>query len=176
MNTVHKAYDLFSKYRVERPLDVCTQSCCMKPEDEGRLAALPVRQIPVELLAEYNDSARPVKTRIKEVKHFLPRYLELIGQFQFPAHSTELSFSRLIPFDKSEWSGEELTLLDEFSKLFFKNCLSSYPIPSLSDNITSILILFRGVDFDLHELFDIQSLLKYGKMNKLCKVFYISGT
>jgi hypothetical protein len=157
---IDNAYVLFSKHRVEIPLEVCTEGCCMKPEDENRLASLPVRQIPVDLLSEYNDSAKPEKTRISEVKHFLPRYLDLIGQFQFPTHSTELSFTRLIPFDKSEWSTEELNLLGEFSKVFFKKCLSLYPIPSFSDSITTILIMFRGVDFDLKQLFDIPLLLK----------------
>ena len=94
------------------------------------------------------------------MKHFLPRYLDLIGQFEFPTHSTELSFSRLIPFVRNEWTKEEIILLDEFSKAFFKDCLKVYPIPSFTDTITTILIMFRGVDFDLRELFDIEALLK----------------
>jgi hypothetical protein len=156
---IDKSYQLFAKYNPTRPLDICTD-CCMTPEDEAKLANLPVRQIPKDLLAEYNDGAAPAKTRIEEVKHFLPRYLELIGQFQFPTHSAELSFSRLIPFEKTEWSKQELNLLADFSKSYFKHCLSLYPIPSFSDGITTILIMFRGVDFDLKELFDLNDLLK----------------
>jgi hypothetical protein len=127
----------------------------MKVEDEGRLANLPVKQIPIELLTEYNDSAKPEKTRIEEVKHFLPRYLELISEFNFPTHSTELSFSRLIPFDKSEWTKTELELLDTFTKDFFRHCLSNYPIPSFNDSIDTILIMLWRAKFDIDRLLKI---------------------
>ncbi len=106
---IEKSYRLFAKYHPTRPLDICT-NCCMTPEAEAKLASLAVNQIPKELLAAYNDGAKPEKTRIEEVKHFLPRYLDLVAQFEFPTHSTELSFSRLIPFDKHEWTKEELEL------------------------------------------------------------------
>jgi hypothetical protein len=149
--TVEKAYELFSKYRADRPLDVCTD-CCMTIEDEGRLVSLPVREIPVDLLSEYNDSAKPEKTRIEEVKHFLPRYLDLISEYKFPTHSTELSFSRLIPFDKKEWTEPELELLEKFATDFFNQTLQSYPIPSFNVRIHTILIMFWLADFDIVRL------------------------
>ena len=147
------AYETFAKYRANRPLDVCTD-CCMKIEDEARLASLPVRQIPLDLLTEYNDSAKPAKTSIEEIKHFLPRYLELISEFNFPTHSTEISFSRLVPFDKNEWTETELELLDTFAKEFFKHCLSNYPI-STFDRIDAILIMFCNAHFDINSLLHI---------------------
>lgn len=153
--TVEKAYELFSKYRADRPLDVCTDECCMKVEDEGLLASLPVRQIPVDLLRVYNDSAKPDKTRIEEVKHFLPRYLDLISEFNFPTHSTELSFSRLTPFDKSEWTETELEILEIYSKEFFRKCLNTYPIPSFNDRIENIIVMFWRADFQIDKLLEI---------------------
>jgi hypothetical protein len=152
--TVEKAYELFSKYRADRPLDVCTD-CCMKIEDEGRLASLAVREIPDDLLSEYNDSAKPEKTRIEEVKHFLPRYLDLISEYKFPTHSTELSFSRLLPFDKNEWTENELELLEKFATDFFNQTLKTYPIPSFNDSIDTILIMFWRADFDIVRLLRI---------------------
>ena len=151
---IDKSYRVFESYRPTRPLDVCTE-CCMTVEEEGKLASLSVREIPKDLLAEYNDSAKPEKTRIEEVKHFLPRYLDLIGQFQFPTHSTELSFSRLIPFDKNEWTEQEQQLLRQFSIDFFKHCLSIYPIPSFNDRIDTIVIMFWRAGFDISYLLTI---------------------
>lgn len=153
--TIERAYDIFSMYRADRPLDVCTDDCCMKVEDEGRLASLPVREIPLELLTEYNDSAKPEKTRIEEVKHFLPRYLAFISAFKFPTHSAELSFSRLTPFNKDEWTETELILLDTFSTEFFTHCLQTYPLPSLTDRIDTILIMFWRAHFNLEKLLKI---------------------
>jgi hypothetical protein len=143
---IEEAYRLFSNYKTIRPLDICTV-CCMTPEAEERLATLPVKLIPCKLLSEYNDGARSEKTRIEEIKHFLPKYLELIGKFEFPSHSTELSFSRLTPFNKFEWTNNELTLLEQFSQEFFELCVSYYPIPSFSDKIDTILIMFWRANF-----------------------------
>ena len=151
---IDKSYGLFAKYIPTRPLDICTD-CCMSPEAEAKLASLPVRQIPKDLLAEYNDGAKPEKTRIEEVKHFLPRYFDLIGQFEFPTHSPELSFSRLLPFDKSEWTNEELELLNQFPIEYFKHCLSIYPIPSFNDRIDAILIMLWSAGFNVNELLTI---------------------
>ena len=151
---INRSYTLFSKYKTTRPLDVCTQECCMSVEDEGRLASLPVREIPKDLLEKYNDSAKPEKTRVEEIKHFLPRYLELIWKFDFPTHSSELSFSRLVPFDKTEWTESELRLLEQFSKEFFLHCLAVYPFPSFGDSIDSILIMFWRAGFEIEDLLE----------------------
>jgi hypothetical protein len=151
--TIEQAYRIFKYYPAIRPLDVCTD-CCMDPADEERLAIMAVRHIPHSLLMEYNDEAKPAKTRIEEVKHFLPRYFELIADFQFPSHSTELSFSRLAPFDKQEWTADELQLLRDFSIAFFKKCLSVYPI-AFMERIDAILVMFWNAGFDIDPLLAI---------------------
>ena len=151
---IDKSYGLFAKYHPAGKLEICTD-CCMTPEAAAKLASLPVRQIPKDLLAEYNDGAKPDKTTVDEVKHFLPRYFDLVGQFEFPTHSAELSFSRLIPFDKNEWSKEELELLNQFPKEYFKHCLSIYPIPSFNDRIDTILIMLWKAGFKVNDLLTI---------------------
>jgi len=147
---IDRTYKEFSKYPANLPLDVCTD-CCMTIEEVTKLASTSVDNIPQELLANYNDSAKPEKTRIEEVKHFLPRYLELISEFNFPSHSSELSFSRLVPFDKSEWTKTEFEMLLNFQAEYFKHCLNTYPIPSFGDKIDSIIIMFwrSGIGVDL---------------------------
>jgi hypothetical protein len=150
--TIQNAYNLFSRYQPTGTLDICT-ACCMKPEDERLLAALPVSDIPRDLLSEYNDGARTEKTELEEVKHFLPRYLELISQFNFPSHSTELSLSRLFRYYPSEWTKEESALLHRFMNEFFDHCLSTYPLPA-NDEIDSILIMFWAAHLDIQPLLD----------------------
>jgi hypothetical protein len=151
---IDKSYRLFAKYHPTGQLDICTD-CCMTPEAAGKLGSLPVRQIPKDLLAEYNDGAKPERTRIEEVKHFLPRYFDLVGQFEFPTHSAELSFSRLVPFDKTEWTKDELDLLNQFPKEYFKHCLSIYPIPSFNDRVDTILIMLWKAGFKVKDLLTI---------------------
>jgi len=147
---VNEAYNLFENYKAKSPLDICTD-CCMDKKDEGLLASLPVKDIPKSLLIEYNDGAATEKTPINELKHFLPRYIELIGNFDFPTHSTEIALKRLEPFDSEEWSSDEKEFLKKFSLIFFKKCLSTYPLPK-NEAIDSILIMFWRGQFKLTEL------------------------
>jgi hypothetical protein len=151
---IDKAYEVFSKYRPDRPLDVCTD-CCMTVQAEERLANLPLRQIPIELLSEYNDSAKPEKTRIEEVKYFLPRYLDFISGYKFPSHAIERSLSRLTPFDKAEWTKTELELIKAFATAFFNQTLRIYPIPLHNDKIDAVLIMFWHAGFSIEELLRI---------------------
>ena len=151
IEAVNQAYDTFSKYKVSRHLDVCT-NCCMTIEDERKLLGLPLKQISVELLSAYNDSAKSKKTNVDEIKHFLPRYLELISEYQFPSHSIELSLTRLAPFDKNEWKESELNIIDKFSCEFFNHCLDTYPIPSFGDKIDSIIIMFWKIGIGIDNL------------------------
>lgn len=146
---IKRSYQEFSKYPASLPLDVCTE-CCMTIEETTKLASIPVDNIPQELLSNYNDSAKPEKTRIEEAKHFLPRYLELISEFSFPTHSPELSFSRLIPFDKNEWTKNEFEILLSFQVEYFRQCLKTYPLPLFGDKIDCIIIMFwrSGIGID----------------------------
>ncbi|MGV3541149.1 MAG: hypothetical protein ACO1OQ_15135 [Rufibacter sp.] len=116
----------------------------MSKEDEGLHACLPVREIPRGLLTEYNDGASTAKTPIEEIKHFLPRYLDLVWDFDFPSHSLELSLKRLAPFEESEWTVEELKYLERFSKAFFDKCLSAYPLPENEDILGVLIMFWRG--------------------------------
>ncbi|TYZ05886.1 hypothetical protein FY528_20265 [Hymenobacter lutimineralis] len=150
---IKTAYRIFSKYKAARPLDICTE-CCMNINNEALLASLPVHDIPKDLLGKYNDEASTGKTPISELKHFLPRYIELASHFQFPSHSPELSFKRLTPFDKSEWTSAELTFLNRFSLEYFKYCLSIYPLPTEYEGIDSILIMLWLGSFDIDTLLE----------------------
>ncbi len=152
--TIKNAYEVFSRYRVVRPLDVCTV-CCLTAEDEERLFSVPPGEIPVALLMKYTHSARSDKTRIEEVKHFLPRYLDLISVYQFPSHSAELSFSRLLPFDKNEWEPVEFKLLETFAAEYFVHTLNLYPLPSSVSKIDSILVMLWRAEFDIGALLEI---------------------
>lgn len=150
---VNKAYEDFTTYKATAPLDVCTE-CCMKPEEATRLAGMPVREIPAELLMAYNDGAKPEKTDVEEMKHFLPRYLELISVYDFPTHSAELTLGRLHPFDRSEWTDEEYKLLNKFAIAFFMQCLSVYPLPSFNDRIDTMLIMYYRGGLSIDPLLD----------------------
>ena len=88
----------------------------------------------------YNDGAHSEKTPLAELKHFLPRYLELVSQFDFPSHSAEIALKRLKSLNQTAWSEGELNLLTAFASDYFRYCLSMYPLEG-GERIDSILIM-----------------------------------
>jgi len=147
------SYRIFATYKIDGSLDICTH-CCMPKENERLLARLPVKEIPRDLLSEYNDGAWSMNTEAPEFKHFLPRYFDLIRQMDFPSHSAEIALYRLKPFDKSEWTTEELDNINAFAKAFFAHCLTIYPLPDFL-KLDAILIMFWKGQFEVQPLLDI---------------------
>jgi hypothetical protein len=130
------AYDVFGRYRIGDTLTVCHCTCCMTPEVERELVKTPLREIPADLLAEYTNSAHdwddgPVA---REMRYFLPRYLELIAQGR-PPDSMGLDIClRRLAFAKwrEQWPDREVAVIDRFFDALVrdstKNCgLSHWP-------------------------------------------------
>lgn len=150
---IEKSYDVFSPYKVSKPLDVCTV-CCMTEDEENRLISLGVRFIPFDLLYSYNTAAKTAKPNIDEFKHFLPRFLELTAEFQYLSHSVELTFGRFDYYGESEWTPPEKELLSEFAVEFFRYCLSVYPLPDF-EKIDSILVMLSKAYIDIDKILSL---------------------
>lgn len=150
---IEKSYSLFEKYVIGKTLHTC-KVCCVTAEEESRLINTPLWTVSSELLeAAYYRSARNYSDReLWEMKHFLPRVLELANNFDFPCHSTEIVFARL-DLDKSEkWTKEEMQLLTEFSVLYFRKCLTFYPFSPENESVGTYLVMFGVANFNLKPL------------------------
>nr|GFD02120.1 hypothetical protein [Tanacetum cinerariifolium] len=86
-----------------------------------------------------------------EMKHFLPRMLELVSEFEFPCHSTEITFLRLDLDYPEYWKPAERELLDAYALTFFENCLHRYPLPD-GNTLTDLIIMFGLSHFNLMPL------------------------
>lgn len=149
---VEDAYTLFASYTVGSSLDVC-KVCCVTDADEQTLLRTPLRQVSAAVLeAGYFTSARAGTSRERhELKHFLPRLLEMVTAFEFPVHSDELTFSRLDLGCTSEWPLPERTLLQEFALAFFAQNLGQYPLRA-GMSLAELLIMFDLGQFELSSL------------------------
>ena len=149
---IDAAYKLFAPYTVGATLDVC-KVCCVGDAEEQELLRTPLRTVSAAVLdAGYFYSARSGSQREHwELKHFLPRLLELVTQFDFPMHSTEITFSRLELHRPTEWLPTELALLQTFAEVFFAECLGQYPVPG-GTSLTEMVIMFGLGHFDLTPL------------------------
>ena len=149
---IEAAYVLFGPYTVGATLDVC-KVCCVSDAEEQELLRTPLRVVSAAVLnAGYLDSASSGSEREHwELKHFLPRLLELVTQFDFPMHSTEITFCRLKLHPSAGWLPAEQTLLQNFAEAFFAECLGQYPVPG-STSLTEMVIMFGLGHFDLTPL------------------------
>lgn len=149
---IDAAYKLFAAYTVGPTLDVC-KVCCVSDAEEQELLDTPLRTVSAAVLnAGYFYSARSYSEREhQELKHFLPRLLELVTQFDFPMHSTEITLNRLELHCPAQWPAPERALLQTFAEGFFTECLGQYPLPN-STSLTEMLIMFGLGHFDLSRL------------------------
>lgn len=148
LNIVEKSYKVFKKYKATPPLDACT-ACCLTKNQENELVCLSVRDIPFNLLYDYNTAAKTEKPSIEEFKHFLPRFLELTAELKFLHHSPELVLSRFHYYDKREWTNEEQELMQNFGQAYFSQYLTIYPLPG---HIDSIVIMLWETKIDIEAL------------------------
>lgn len=146
---VKEAYGLFSKYRLGKSLDVCP--CCVFDEDVKQLLTTPLAVVSRELLAEayYYSAPSGSMKALEEMKHFLPRILELMLSFEFPSISEEVVFRYVDLEETDEWEAKEIALLQEFARLYFKKVLTA---SGVSMDVHVALTMFGLAGFDLKPL------------------------
>jgi hypothetical protein len=152
---VEQAYVLFSGNKPDSITDACT-SCCMSEEDAQLLLSTPLRQIPLDLLSQYQDAAKPLNLNLKEVKYFLPRYLDLISVFKFPSYEPCLALTRLSPFSVDGWNKEESNLLEAFSMQFFAEYVETMDHPEFVLP-SEILLMFHKGGINVTSLLELWS-------------------
>ena len=146
-----QAYQVFGKYRVKQLRDVCTV-CCISKEEENHLLAVSAGGLSCEDLSTYATAAFATQPDAPdEFRHFLPRYLELLKDFETPGAVTETTLNRLKQYRAvKEWPEAEIQLLDEFASSLFTKALLSYPVYTMSP--ITLLIIFDNGGIDINPL------------------------
>jgi len=90
---VANIYAVFEPYLLRSPeLNVCNCPSCISLEDERKLVATPLGDIPAKLLTQYTHAAVTWDERASfEMRYFLPRYCELIAHDEPPSQAGETS-------------------------------------------------------------------------------------
>ncbi len=154
-NIVSKAYILFDYPKPMSITNVCTD-CCISAEDARKLLTLPLNEIPVELIHEYNDGAQATAYNMTEFKYFLPRYLDLMQHFEF-ASCVDISLSlKNLNFNNDLFwqKKEEKNILEEFAAAFITECISRESLPD-GEGMVSILTMFHTAQIPIEPLLDI---------------------
>lgn len=154
-NIVSKAYTVFDYPRPLSITNVCTY-CCVSAEDARKLITLPLNEIPVELINEYNDHAQATHYNMEEFKYFLPRYLDLIQHFQFSSATDislslkNLNFNNVLYWQKTE----EKEMIEEFASAFITKCLAQPLLPD-GERMIDLLNMFHTAQVPIAPLLDI---------------------
>ncbi len=115
---VEEAYALFAPYTIGSALHVCTCNVCMTHETMRELTATPLREITARLLAEYTNSAHDWNDGqvAREMRHFLPRYMDLIARNDPPdTIGMDICLRRLEPAHwRTKWPHAEADLVARF--------------------------------------------------------------
>ncbi len=156
---IAEAYEVFAGYRLEGPLTVCHCDCCMTEDTERALLTTPLEEIPAELLAEYTNSAHGWDDDViaREMRHFLPRYFELIALNDAPDHlGLDICLRRLeYAHWRAKWPAAEVDLLDRFFDALLVACLprlelAHWPVGwRLSFDLADVLTLVVRADGDI---------------------------
>ncbi|QEY26906.1 hypothetical protein [Neisseria zalophi] len=114
------AYYLFSNYHANPPLNICQCNSCIPLDEQHNFLAIPLRELPPEWLQSYLSSV-PLNDEysyIQEVKHFLPRILELLAQKKELGVLTETTLSKLALNHNDCWNPDEQKLIRQFAHAF----------------------------------------------------------
>ncbi len=153
---------VFARYTIEAPLTVCHCEFCMSNDSERALLSTPLKEIPAELLAEYTNSAHAWDDDkvAREMRYFLPRYLELIAQGDPPDHlGLDICLRRLAYAHwREKWPAAEVYILDRYFDALIvasllKLGLSKWPVGwRLSFDLADILTLVVRADGDIERV------------------------
>ncbi|EFH85170.1 hypothetical protein [Ktedonobacter racemifer] len=80
--TIEHIYTTFSSYLLHHPVEGCPH--CISHEDQERIASKPLRELTEEDLRRYTLKALTTWGDVNDLKHFLPRMLELVVSHRFP--------------------------------------------------------------------------------------------
>ena len=148
---IEESYRIFDKYKLGKTLDVCLH--CVTAEEVEPLLETPLREISKEMIYKYYSSAQNYgEQELYELKYFLPRILELLTDFEFPYHSTEISLNRF-NLEKSNFELEEREILNQFAENYFAYCLKIYPLPDFEE-ISSIIVMFGLAGFKIRQILE----------------------
>lgn len=156
---VEEAYAEFSPYSIGSALVVCHCNACMDLATERRLVATPLREIDARLLSEYTNSAHPWDDGqvAREMRYFLPRYLELIARNDPPdSMGMDICLRRLREARwRTAWPTPQADLIDRAFDALVRGALLRLDViawengPELKADIAGILVLIVTAGGDL---------------------------
>ena len=148
---IDEAYHLFKGYPMGGAMAVCNGcGCCLQERDARLLQSTAIKKVDRRLIYEYLDAAvADDDLLIRQMKHLLPRVLELLVQGEYLRHSTEIILDKC-HCDRAEyWTAKEIDFLQRFAQDYLQwVCESNNQANTLDD----VVLMFHLAGLDIEPL------------------------
>lgn len=116
---ITEAYALFADYDMGEGIAVCSgHGCCLPPYTAKLLRNTPVKQLERQLVCDFLDASEAENTPllVQQMKHLLPRILELMMQGEYLGMEFVLSKCKC---NSGLWLEPEIDFLQRFASAYF---------------------------------------------------------
>ncbi len=156
-NLLQEAYNIFS-YELNGKLSVCNCPVCISKENVKKLIQTQIREIDRELMFEYLGAVNLDETGY-EIKHFLPRILELCANYEYIRLDTSLNLDKC-HFESDIWSEKEIEFMKRFSEQFIIDVLNTDINTRLMENVSIYILMFDLGGLETEHLFNMDIWVK----------------
>jgi hypothetical protein len=120
---IQKLYRAFKPIQVRRHPEGCP--CCVSDADRKRLFSKPLAELSAEDLGRFAWKALTTWGTVEDLKHFLPRLLELVAMDECAPFEREVLFGKLRLGAWTTWPESERGSVENYLDAVWKDCLAS---------------------------------------------------
>jgi hypothetical protein len=136
---VDRLYEVFAAYPLHDSTDPCPH--CFTAADEQRLHARPLPELTADELREFATSALTTWGGVADLKHFLPRILELGAYDGFDFPDLEILYQKLDLAGYTTWPEQETAALRDFVRAHWLAALYGQAADSAETALEAIMLI-----------------------------------
>ena len=151
-DAVEGVYSVFSTYRLPGRIDGCP--CCIGTVPRERLHAVPLRLLTPDDLGRYAAKALTTIGSVADLKHFLPRILELTAEDPSWSIGPEVTLGKLRLAEWLTWPEKEVRAVRSVLLAWWRQLLGELSAPVAPDTAEDRLCAIAQAEDDLSPYLD----------------------
>jgi len=121
VGAIRELYRVFKPYQTRRHPEGCP--CCVNDADKRRLFSKPLEELTPDDLGRFAWKALTTWGTVEDLKHFLPRMLELVANDDCAPFEREVLFGKLRLGEWRTWPESERWAVEMFLDAVWQDCL-----------------------------------------------------
>ncbi|GEM_PF-3572918 len=113
-SAIENVYEVFSVYPLKGGLRDRSCNCCVSEEEIKELVSKPMNELSVDEIGHFVRSAVSTFGDVDDLKHFLPRILELFQDRSYDIIDDFLTFEKLNYVGWKTWEKQELEVVEAY--------------------------------------------------------------